>query len=98
MSLAQRRDAGGGPTLLNQYFGTLRPETVFAHTSPIYLMLNDLPPRSAKDAAYFVHYLDNSINWLQEKGSFPSDKAKFEVLEAFRKGREAFVELGLEDR
>lgn len=93
VSMAQRRDAGGGPTLFNQYFGTLRPETIFAHTSPVYLHLDGQPVRSAEDAAYFVHYLDNALHWLKDAGSFPSDAAKKEVLEAFQKGKEAFEAL-----
>lgn len=96
LSLAQRRDAGGGPTLFNQYFGTLRPETVFAHTSPVYLLVDNQPIKSPNDAAYFVHYLDNAIEWLEDAGSFPSEEAKREVLAAFREGKQAFEELGLE--
>lgn len=93
LSLAQRRDAGGGPTLLNQYFGTLRPETTFAHTSPVYLLLDGQPIRSSPDAAYFVRYLDNAQTWLDQSGSFPSDTAKAEVLEAFEEGKQAFEAL-----
>jgi hypothetical protein len=93
LSMAQRRDAGGGSTLFNQYFGTLRPETVFAHTSPIYVLVKDQPIRSDEDAAYFVKYLNNSLQWLEADGSFPSDEAKEEVMEAFRKGKKAFEEL-----
>lgn len=93
LSLAQRRDAGGGPTLLNQYFGTLRPETTFAHTSPVYLLLDDQPIRSSPDAEYFIRYLDNAQTWLDQSGSFPSDTAKAEVLEAFETGKQAFEAL-----
>ncbi|MEQ6118033.1 CehA/McbA family metallohydrolase [Reichenbachiella sp. MALMAid0571] len=94
LSLSQRRDAGGGSTIFNQYFGTLRPETIFAHTSPVYLMVDDQPVKSLADANYFVRYLDNSIKWLEESGSFPSETAKQEVLNTFREGREVFAELG----
>src|SRR5207253_5554702 len=52
VSFAKRRDLGGGPTLLNRYYGTLRPETAFAHTSPVYVMVDNKPIRSAKDAEY----------------------------------------------
>jgi len=93
LSLSQRRDAGAGPTLLNQYFGTLRPETVFAHSSPIYLLKDDRPIRSRVDAEYFLKYMDNAIRWLDEEGSFPSEDAKKEVLGAFYEGRRAFEDL-----
>lgn len=93
LSLAQRRDAGGGPTLFNRYYGTLRPETTFAHSSPVYLLVNNQPIRSTKDATYFVRYLENARQWLKESGSFPSDSAKAEVLAAFEEGKRAFGQL-----
>lgn len=93
VSFAQRRDAGAGPTQLNRYFGTLRPETAFAHTSPAYLLFDNRPVRSREDALYFVKYLENAKQWLAASGSFPSQTAKNEVLEAFEKGKQAFLEL-----
>jgi hypothetical protein len=93
VSFTQRRDVGGGPTQLNRYFGTLRPETTFAHTSPTYLLMDNQPIRSQEDAEYFAKYLENAKNWLDTSGSFPSDKAKKEVLEAFEKGKQTFLEL-----
>jgi hypothetical protein len=93
VSFTQRRDAGGGPTQLNRYFGTLRPETTFAHTSPTYVLLDEQPVRSKEDAEYFVKYLENAQQWLDTSGSFPSEEAKKEVLEAFEKGKQTFLEL-----
>lgn len=93
LSTAQRRDAGGGPTQLNRYFGTLRPETTFAHSSPIYVLVGGRPIRSRVDADYFVRYLENARDWLENFGSFPSDTAKTEVLAAFEEGKRAFGKL-----
>jgi hypothetical protein len=93
VSFMQRRDFGGGPTLLNRYFGTLRPETTFAHTNPTYVMVNGKPIRSKEDAAYFVTYLENGINWLQKSGRFPSESAKKDVMETFKKGQQLFLQL-----
>lgn len=94
VSFTERRDAGGGPTQLNNYFGTLRPETAFAHTSPTYLLSDNHPIRSQEDATYFVKYLENAMEWLDASGSFPSEEAKQEVLAAFEEGKQAFLELG----
>jgi hypothetical protein len=94
VSFTQRRDVGGGTTQLNHYFGTLRPETTFAHTSPTYVLLDNQPIRSQEDAEYFAKYLENAKNWLDTSGSFPSAAAKQEVLEAFEKGKQTFLELG----
>jgi hypothetical protein len=93
LSMSQRRNEGAGPTQLNRYYGTLRPEVTFAHTSPVYVTVDDLPIRSSEDAQYFVGYLNNAIKWLDQEGSFPSDQAKQEVLEAFELGRQRFMAL-----
>ena len=93
LSLSQRRNEGGGPTELNRYYGTLRPEATFSHSSPVYIETGGNPVRSSADANYFVRYLQNVIDWLEKEGSFPSEEAKQEVLEAFRKGREGFEQL-----
>ena len=93
VSFTKRRDVGGGPTQLNRYYGTLRPETAFAHTSPCYVIVGNKPIRSEKDAGYFVKYLENSISWLQKSGSFPSKEAKQEVLDSFKKGVEMYKNL-----
>ncbi len=93
VSFMQRRDAGGGPTLLNRYYGTLRPETTFAHTSPSYIIVDHRPIRSKEDAEYFVTYLENGMSWLKRSGRFPSDQAKQEALDTFKKGQELFKQL-----
>ena len=93
VSFSQRRDAGAGATLLNMYYGTLRPETAFAHTSPTYVIADGKPIRSVKDAEYFVQYLENAISWLQQSGRFPSEQAKQEVLDTFKKGIDEFMML-----
>jgi len=93
VSFMQRRDYGGGSTWLNRFYGTLRPETTFAHTSPSYVLVNEKPIRSKEDAAYFVTYLENGIAWLKKSGRFPSSEAKQEVLDTFAKGKGLFIQL-----
>ena len=93
LSLSQRRNEGGGPTQLNRYYGTLRPEVTFSHTSPIYLEVDGEPTKSTTDANYFVQYLQNVIDWLDKSGSFPTEDAKQEVLEAFEQGKQGFEDL-----
>jgi hypothetical protein len=93
VSFAQRRSEGGGTTHFNEYYGTLRPETTFAHTSPVYVIKDDRPIRSREDAAYFMQYMANAMQWLEQEGAFPTDEAKQEVLQTFERGRESFAEL-----
>ena len=93
VSFHQRRDAGAGSTLLNRYYGTSRPETVFAHTNPVYVRMDNRPIRSVADAQYFQQYLKNGLTWLDESGKFPDAKSKKEVMDAFRKGIDTFIQL-----
>jgi hypothetical protein len=93
VSFMQRRDYGGGPTYLNKFYGTLRPETTFAHTSPSYVTVDKKPIRSKVDAEYFITYLENGAAWLQKSGRFPSIQAKQEVLDTFNKGKDLFKKL-----
>jgi len=93
VSFSQRRDAGGGPALLNKYYGTMRPQTAFAHTSPIYLTVDSKRLHSKEDAEYFIKYLGNVISWCQRHGRFPSEQAKQEVLAAFKQGIDEFKKL-----
>lgn len=92
LSLSQRRDAGAASTPLNHYFGTLRPEMFFAHTSPVYLNIDQQPVYSEMDIKYFIEYLDNAREWLDQQGQFPDDAIKKEVLDAFTTGKSAFAE------
>ena len=88
-----RRDRGGGPTKFNEYFGTLRPEVCFAHTSPIYFQHKGKPILVEEDAIYYVKYLKNAKEWLQKEGSFPNAEAREEVLETFQMAINKFNEL-----
>ncbi len=94
VNLKQRRNVSRAQTLFNQYFGTLRAEVPFAHSSPTYLLVDGKPIYQQEDANYFVHYLDNVMTWLEKQGSFPSAEARKEVLAKFQEGKEAFQSLG----
>jgi hypothetical protein len=68
-------------TLPGNYYGTRRPETVFAHTSPVYVLC---------DAGYYVRYLDLAIAWLDRNGNFARPSDKTATLEAFRAGQRVY--------
>jgi hypothetical protein len=74
-------------TLLSNYYGTRRPETVFAHSSPVYVTVDGKPVRNWDDAGYYVRYMDNAIDWLQREGRFSRPSDKRATLDAFREGR-----------
>lgn len=94
LSLAERRNLSKYQTEFNRYFGTLRPEVPFAHTSPIYLQVDEQPIHRSEDARYFIKYLSNVVEYLKEEGVFPSEEAKQEVLAKFMEGINAFRDLG----
>jgi hypothetical protein len=77
-------------TLHGDYYGTRRPETVFAHTSPVYVLRDRRPIRSQEDAEYYVRYLDNAIAWLDKEGNFARPSDKIATLEAFRAGQRVY--------
>lgn len=80
-----------GGTLLGDYFGTRRPETVFAHTSPCYVVVDGRPIRNWDDAGYYIRYMDQSIQWLERQGKFARPSDKQATLDAFRQGRAKWV-------
>jgi hypothetical protein len=78
-------------TILSDYYGTRRPETVFAHSSPVYCICNEEPIRSAGDAEYYIRYIDNAIGWLRKDAKFarPADQAA--SIQAFQQGRAVYA-------
>ena len=74
-------------TLLSSLYGTRRPENVFAHTSPVYCILDGKPIRSWDDAQYYIRYLDHAIDWLKQDARFASAEDKKSSIEAFEQGK-----------
>jgi len=72
------------------FFGTRRPETVFAHTTPVYVLHDGRPIRSAEDAGYWIRYLEASRAWLDKNGNFARPSDKKATLEAFEAGIAAY--------
>lgn len=77
-------------TLFSSLYGTRRPENVFAHTSPVYAILDGKPIRSWDDAQYYVRYLDHAIDWLKQEARFSSAEDKKSSIEAFEQGKARF--------
>lgn len=85
-------------TLLSNYFGTRRPETVFAHTSPVYVVRDGQPIRSWDDAQYYIRYMDLSLRWLETEAKFARPEDKQASIEAFRIGRAIYERRAKEAR
>lgn len=78
-------------TRLSDYYGTRRPETVFAHSSPVYVLRDGEPIRSQADAEYYVRYLDNAIRWLETEAKFARPADKQASIQAFEQGRAVYT-------
>ncbi len=74
-------------TRLSDYYGTRRPETVFAHSSPVYCIRDEKPIRNWEDAQYYARYLDNAIHWLETEAKFARPADKQASIQAFEQGR-----------
>jgi hypothetical protein len=74
-------------TLLGNYYGTRRPETVFAHTSPVYVIQDNEPIRNWDDAQYYIRFMDSAIQWLKTEARFASQSDKQDSINAFLAGR-----------
>ncbi|MBM3747500.1 MAG: hypothetical protein FJW34_17070 [Acidobacteria bacterium] len=85
-------------TLLSDYFGTRRPETVFAHSSPVYVIRDGAPIRSWGDAQYYVRYLDACIRWLKTEARFVKAGDREASVEAFLRGRAIYEQRAREGR
>jgi len=85
-------------TLHGNYYGTRRPETVFAHTSPVYVTRDGAPVRSWDDAQYYVRYMDRAIHWLKTEAKFASESDKRASIEAFLAGRAIYEKRAHEAR
>jgi hypothetical protein len=71
---------------------TKDPE-VFAHTSPVYCMVNGQPIRSREDALFFVDWTDKMLDVVQRRGRFATDSRRQEVLDLFQRARDEFTGL-----
>ena len=74
-------------TLLSSLYGTRRPEKVFAHTSPVYAILDGKPIRSWDDAQYYIRYLEHAMDWLKQEARFASAEDRKSSIEAFQQGK-----------
>ncbi|PYT21669.1 MAG: hypothetical protein DMG58_31735 [Acidobacteria bacterium] len=78
-------------TRLSDCYGTRRPETVFAHSSPIYCIRDEKPIRNWEDAEYYVRYLDNAVRWLETEAKFARPSDQQASIQAFQQGRAVFA-------
>ncbi len=60
---------------------------LMAHTSPIYVEVDDKPVVSADDAQYLLALCDKGLEWVQSKGNFEKPEHKREMIELFERAK-----------
>ncbi|KKL48239.1 hypothetical protein LCGC14_2327490, partial [marine sediment metagenome] len=66
-----------------------------AHSSPIYVTVNDRLPADKDSAKYMIARMDTTIEWADSTATWSSDKYKARALTSYRKAR-AFYEQALD--
>ena len=65
----------------------------FAHTGPVFCYLNNQPIRSPEDARFWVTWIDELIEDVNDRGTFSTDQRRVEVIELFRQAQAVWADL-----
>lgn len=63
---------------------------VFAHTSPVYVSVDEQPIRDAPSAAYFVEWIDRLVDLAARRGKYPDDASRDRVAALFTQAQEYY--------
>ena len=63
---------------------------LFAHTNPVYVVADGEPIRSAADAAFFVGWIDETLEELRAMDRWDDPAHKAEVIATFAEGRQLY--------
>ena len=63
---------------------------VWAHTSPVYVLVDDQPIRDIHDAEYFVEWIDQLLRVVAARNRYAGNDDRDQVESLFRRAREEF--------
>ena len=63
---------------------------LMAHTSPVYVEVDSRPTRSSKDAAFFMGWIDESLDWVKDTARIPDPEQRREMIDLFEKARKIY--------
>jgi len=63
---------------------------LFAHTNPVYVIADGEPIRSRSDAAFFVRWIDETLEDLRGMDRWDDPAHKEQVISTFEKGRQLY--------
>ena len=68
-------------------------QSIYAHTSPVYVKCGQAPSERADAARYFLRAVDESLEWVDNHGRYSNDRQREEVRDLFRRGRDVYAGL-----
>jgi TolB protein len=73
--------------------GDVKDEWVYAHTSPVYVVVDDKRTGSREDARYFLAWIDRLWETILDRERIPGQKAQEEVQAEVDKARKVYREI-----
>jgi hypothetical protein len=70
---------------------------VYAHTSPVYLTINDRPIASGDDALFYIQQIDDLIYKMDQQGVFADAAQRDEIVDRFRQGQDVYRKIARQD-
>ena len=68
-------------------------QSIYAHSSPVYVRCGPAPAERTNDARFFLDSIDESLRWIDTVGRYNNDQQREDVRDLFRRGREVFAGL-----
>ncbi len=64
---------------------------LMAHTSPVYVEVDGQPTRSSEDAAFFIGWIDESLDWVRNEANIPDPEQRHEMVDLFEKAKKIYA-------
>ena len=68
-------------------------QSIYAHSSPVYVACGRPPAERNESAQYFLNGIEDALKWIDTYGRYNTDQQRDEVKDLFRQGREAYASL-----
>ena len=58
---------------------------------PVYVEVDGQPTRSSEDAAFFMGWIDESLDWVRNEAKIPDPEQRQEMIYLFEKARKIYA-------
>jgi TolB protein len=88
-------ERSGWPALraTGRYVPDVQGERLYAHTSPVYVVVAGKPAGSAEDARYFLKWIDRLWDAVQDRDRIPGERWKAEVQAEVDQARQVYRQI-----